>query len=48
VSESDELLDAEALAANRRDAKRAAVITVLALAAVVAGSVLAICAGVPG
>lgn len=48
MRDREELLDEESLAADRLDLRRATVITVLALAAIVVASALALWAGVPG
>jgi hypothetical protein len=46
VPEHDELLDADATAANRRDVVRAVVITVVGLATVVVASLLVAVTGI--
>jgi hypothetical protein len=47
MRDTEELLDEEALAADRLDLRRAAVFTVVALGAIVVASVLAVWAGIP-
>ena len=47
MTDPDELLDEEAVAANRADVRRAAILTAVALGAILVASVLAVAAGVP-
>jgi hypothetical protein len=46
VAEHDEMLDADAALANRRDSKRAAVIAVVGLATVMVASLLVVVSGI--
>ncbi len=47
MRDTEELLDEESLAADRLDLRRATVITVVALGAIVVASALAVWAGIP-
>ena len=47
MTDPDELLEEESVAANRAEARRAAIITAVALGAIVAASALAVAAGIP-
>jgi hypothetical protein len=47
MPESDELLDEHADAQNRQDARRAAIVTSVSLAMVVAASLLVVIGGIP-
>lgn len=47
MTDPDELLDEESVAANRADARRAAIISAIALCSIVVASALAVAAGIP-